>query len=1040
MDKSALDAVIAPVLPLPGDSEKVDGAAAPVYAYEDAIMERSSSYVSLSRQRSEDNTDDNDNNINNTSTADDGANDTKPECKFPMPDAPPMLMCALFDHLHSYPIMHIVQRLLMPSPLRRQNADCQTKGSKGGESSSGEIVHSNMNSVHVMNAGADSASSQGEDDDDDDGCEVDDQIEDPMNQIFQCGWITRRTDQALELLLRRLAGDTSSFLIGYGYPVGYDPMRFTNNGKLQQHHQHHSLPPEDEEEVSLVEAREAALLCSQHASEILTTIIQCSSLDAPVMKSLSSNPSLQRIVDLIVLPPPSSESTSKNSDVDFVAHESIMTCAITVLESLVLQLGGYGAVVASPGATGNETRESRPSNGKTNQENESLSPSEVGSTTSSKLPPNILPSLERAPTTTLRLHMTTLLTRLSELLNDPITDTWVRPSQYSGGQQRLLLGASRLHVVRLIESLVLLGDLDVDMALQTSDCLEKCIDLFWKFEWCSMLHQSAANLLVHVFEGGDCRSGLQEYLLGRCKLMQRLMDSFEFDSPDVDGTTEEGTLDPLTEKEKPRYGEMMRAIKTMFVAKCTSSMESERGSQSDDSAIEEDDGGMIAPVSEDDVDSAMEKECQDGNGDLSFTPLPQGKVASQQLQCRKGYMGHVIIVCQALVQACSHVAAEHVDKETSAISLQEQSGTSETNVDESFLTLTNPPTSNAEIVSNNVTQSPRSNEPESSTIRKVSFIDELLRKHPLFDKWQSFVSSVLVSELSVQSTPLGGQPAPTSMSHMLPPVIQGDTESSLFEIDVDISSQSVGEFIVGEIDMDENDLDTAAAMIEALRVSSKRRRASGDETAVSIANFGSTIHQPGGFRNYVYDYDDPLGRLHPFESHDCNGGEDDHGYSESCKYSDDEGFMSDAMVISKDGIVANQARKINGSINKSGSDSSDEEDDDDDNNDVPVLDLFTGSFEPDFANFDAFEAAVANGDIPFDSNEHAIDSNTSQEAFFDSINGCINHPTTDNLFDFSDTPFDLVDTLSTDAESESIFESRAPETLTNVELVVLTSP
>jgi len=276
--------------------------------------------------------------------------------------------------------------------------------------------------------------------------------------------------------------------------------------------------------------------------------------------------------------------------------------------------------------------------------------------------------------------------------------------------------------------------------------------------------------------------------------------------------------------------------------------------------------------------------------------------------------------------------------------------------------------------------------------------------------------------MSVQSTPLGGQPAPTLLNPMIPPVTYGDAESDLFEIDVDgsqfINNGSMGEFIVGEIDMDENDLDTAATMIEAMRVGNKRRRrASGDETAASIANFGSTIHQPGGFKDYVYDYDDPLGHLHPFENGDCNDEGDEHGYGESHHDSDDEDFMSDAMVVSKEGIVAKQAKNINGSINKSGSDSSDEEDEDDENN-VPVLDLFTGSFEPNFANFDAFEGNVVNGDNSFISNDHVNNNDSSREAFFDAINGCVGHPTAGDLFEFSDAPFDLVDTLATDAETE----------------------
>lgn len=973
-----------------GDSGKYE---AYISGYSNAMMERSSSYISLSRQRSEDIIDGDKDNTSNKNSDDGsiaqstGANDKRIECKFPMPDAPPMLMCALFDHLHSYPIMHVVQRLLMPSPLRRQHVVCRTVDSS-----------TSMDSTKFSSPSATPSKLRGDCEDEDDECDLDDQIEDPINQIFQCDWMNRNTDQALELLLRRLAGDTSSFLVGYGYPVGYDVTGCRNDGMPQQN-QMKSMPDTDmlqQQEDWRKKKNEAALLCSQHASEILTTIIQNSSLDAPVMKSLSSDPCLRRIIDLIVLPPLLTSILGKN---DFVAHESVMTCAITVLESLVLQLGGYGVVVGTPGSADNRKGE----NIMTNDFGHSASPSEVRSAASSKSISDFCLSPERAPKSTLLRHVTALLTRLSELLNDPITDTWVGPSQYSGGQQRLLLGASRLRIVRLIESFGLLGDPDVDLALQSSGCLEKCIELFWKFEWCSMLHQSAANLLVHVFEGGSYRSSLQEYFLGRCKLLERLMGSFEFE--DIIPST----MEKSNERENAtRYDEMMLAMKSMFVAKISSSMESEHGSQSVDRAFQDDDGGAIAPVSEDDVDSAMEKECEDQNVDFStsnsITPLPQGIVPSH-IRFRKGYMGHVIIICQALVHACSNVASEQSDKDTHV-----------TNDDKTSTTLPHQQ-STAAVDSNILIQAKSSSEPDSDRLGKVSSIDELLRKHPLFDKWQRFVTLILVPEISVQSTPLGGQPALTSMNQMMPPVSHGNSENSFFEINENGSSHldtngSVGEFIAGEIDMDENDFDTAAAMIEALRVGDKRRHESGDGTAMSIANFGSTIYQPGGFKDYVYDYDDPLGHLHPFDSNDYNDEGDEHGFHE-----DGEGFMSDAMVISKDGVFANQGMKknTNSPINKSGSDSSDEEDDDEDNN-VPVLDLFTGSFQPDFANFDAFEGAVANGDNSFDYNGN--DNNRSREVFLDAINGCIHHPTTDTLFEFSETPFDLVDSLSTEAENE----------------------
>lgn len=133
-----------------------------------------------------------------------------------------------------------------------------------------------------------------------------------------------------------------------------------------------------------------------------------------------------------------------------------------------------------------------------------------------------------ANTRALLEHVLALLARLSALLTHPAMKTWTSPAQYSpDGAGHPLLGTSRLRILCLVESLVLLGDQSVDAHLEESDVLEALLDLFWRFEWCSMLHQLAANLLVHVIKGGPERHGLQRYFLVRCNLLERLMGAFD---------------------------------------------------------------------------------------------------------------------------------------------------------------------------------------------------------------------------------------------------------------------------------------------------------------------------------------------------------------------------------------------------------------------------------------------------------------------------------------------------------------------------------
>jgi hypothetical protein len=261
-----------------------------------------------------------------------------------------------------------------------------------------------------------------------------------------------------------------------------------------------------------------------------------------------------------------------------------------------------------------------------------------------------------------------------------------------------------------------------------------------------------------------------------------------------------------------------------------------------------------------------------------------------------------------------------------------------------------------------------------------------------------------------------------------------------------LGSGAIGGLIVGEIDMDENDLDIAASMMEALSlppsnggsggdgppVGHSRRRgvigggatllggtdlaattaASDKGSAGGIGNFGSVIQRPGGLTDYVYD--DPLGGVHPFDNGDSSDEEDSPGDTKAD--TDDDGFMSDAMVVSRDGVVSKQGGEkagTNGSIKKSASESSDEigdyDDDDDDDDEAPVMDLFAGSFEANFANFDAFDNSVPKSDDnPFGSGGKD-DTSPGDDIFADSTK------TDDDPFEFSKTPFDLVDSLSQDA-------------------------
>ena len=137
----------------------------------------------------------------------------------------------------------------------------------------------------------------------------------------------------------------------------------------------------------------------------------------------------------------------------FSHHESILTNAMNVLESLTLQLGGYGAI-----GTMNIL-------------------SEDGGTAEDK---NHLIADE----TELIKNLPTLLGGFASLLRHPSTETWKSLMQYDRTTEQKLLGTSRLRIIRVLEALVLLGNPRVDECIIESGCFDTCLSLFWEFPWC----------------------------------------------------------------------------------------------------------------------------------------------------------------------------------------------------------------------------------------------------------------------------------------------------------------------------------------------------------------------------------------------------------------------------------------------------------------------------------------------------------------------------------------------------------------------------
>lgn len=813
------------------------------------------------------------------------------------------LIKAMMTHLYSHSIMQIVQRLLMPPPVT-------------------SFLANNNNNTN---------GDYDEDEEDDE--------EDHFNSLFSCSW--SELPESIDLLLDSLIVDDNN-----------------NN--------------DDDEQLQLLK--------SQSASEVLITVIQNSPLTSVTLLTLTSEPVMRRIIRAACTLPKGQE--------EFSPHDSPLTCAINVLESLVLQLGGYGSVGT---ALEEEEEEEEEAAAETAA---SVVKSDDEQSIELEVKKILKMAQEVATADSLIQHLPELLQALCGLLRHPSTETWQSPMQFAKSETQPLLGMSRLRIVRLLESLVLLGNPQVDALLCQSDCLEICLDLFWEFQWCSMLHQSVANLLVHVFEGANERAQLQEYFLVKCNLLGRLMDSFQ---------------DPQEEKSNDDLlSDAVMAIQRLHLKNRSISVQSERGSSLGDDSMDAafgDNDDDVIPVSDDDVDAALEQQQQqevtselqeetskvegeqegtdtdstehestnEGADDTVDSANEVAEVKSSIPSLRMGCLGHVIIICQALVHACTADVDEpqeaaneappegaldtsmmrSIDLGESPLVANTRDPASETDAkdeDEKGASSV-PETAETFETAGSVGEKDTNDEDAKSQVEvsgsqgSVSndlVISRLVKSHPLHAEWTDFITTTLAAETAIQSTPLGGTNVATveTMQSQLPVARSGRSYDFGSDDAEDAAALDARGFLGGEVlDMDDNDLDIAASMMEALNMSRPRspnepNGDEGDETQDAVSNSFGTVVQNSGLGSADYLFDDPLGgnaRFGPL------GSQDD---------SSDEEEEPVGVPPSKDDTTSSSPGV-------------------DDEDDAPVMDLFTGNFEDKGGSSSAGDDLVAPGNGPF---------------------------------------------------------------------------
>ena len=84
--------------------------------------------------------------------------------------------------------------------------------------------------------------------------------------------------------------------------------------------------------------------------------------------------------------------------------------------------------------------------------------------------------------------------------------------------------------MNLLEALLRLQHRDVDKVVVENGALDLVLDLFFKHEWNSMLHQSVMAICMMILESKeDHRAELQRHLVLEARLLQRIMAVFPDD-------------------------------------------------------------------------------------------------------------------------------------------------------------------------------------------------------------------------------------------------------------------------------------------------------------------------------------------------------------------------------------------------------------------------------------------------------------------------------------------------------------------------------
>jgi hypothetical protein len=148
--------------------------------------------------------------------------------------------------------------------------------------------------------------------------------------------------------------------------------------------------------------------------------------------------------------------------------------------------------------------------------------------------------------------------------------------------------------------------------------LKVCLDMFFKYEWTSVLHQSITRIVTWIMDAGPSRLELQIYLVKECDILERILQANE-------------------------YNDRMEQVALVPTAAAGVGVGVGVGGPGE-SAL----AGMGMGIGE---EAGQGEKAGEGEGG-------ERERERRAPRCRRGYMGHLFIMAQAVMEAARQLTPE----------------------------------------------------------------------------------------------------------------------------------------------------------------------------------------------------------------------------------------------------------------------------------------------------------------------------------------------------------------------------------------------